>query len=89
MPLLNFSLKKPFGNNKGHYAGACSICDGAQLVGIRHISLGKKIMSNPNRAQKDEKLIPGERAALINVRFSAHTEEQNRNRAQSACRFHA
>jgi len=87
MPLLNFSLKKPFGNNKGHCARACSICDGAQLVGIRHISLGRKIMSNPNRAERDEKLIAGERAALINVRFSAHAEQHNRNRAQSACHF--
>lgn len=46
-------------------------------------------MSNPNKAQKDEKLIPGERAALINVRFSALAEQHNRNRAQSACHFYA
>lgn len=39
-------------------------------------------MSNPNKAQKDEKLIPGERAVLINVRFSAHTEEQNEQGAE-------
>lgn len=44
-------------------------------------------MSNPNKAQKDEKLIPGERAALINVRFGALAEQHNRNRAQSACHF--
>lgn len=46
-------------------------------------------MSNPNKAQKDEELVPGERAALINVRFTAHADEHNRSRAHSACHFHA
>lgn len=41
------------------------------------------------KAQKDENGIPGERAALINVRFSAQTaQEDNTNGPQSSFYFY-